>query len=504
MNQLHSIISSFSIEEQQRFMLFLEKRNKRVDTKNIQLFKIAQKGETSTKFICEELYGTQKKEAFYTLKQRLYESLIDFIANNKIQGENSVDMLLIKYILAARDFLLHKNNKAAYKILDKAEVIAKEYQLFSILNEIYHTKIQYAHTNPNINLNETITYFKENQRNLFLEEELNIIYAKVRNTLKVSPHKKNLDFYSLINTLFEEHQINVQQDLSFKSLYQLISIVNISAFIHKDYLKTEIFLTETYRLLNEKKGKEKQVFYHIRVLYLIANTLFRNKKFKESLEYLNSMHSYMLQNKKKFFNSFYLNYTLLLALNYNYTNNQEIAIKLLETVLKKKHSDIKTILEIKLSLITFYFQSNEFRKALQLYNTFYHSDQWYIDKAGIEWTVKKNLIEILLHLELQNIDLFESRLLSFKRKHIQFLLEINQERVITFLKLVEQYYKNPDIVTTPDFFNLVENSFVFVGAKQEDIFVMSFYAWLKSKMTQQPIYDVTSALIKEVQLQSPH
>ncbi|WP_417785013.1 hypothetical protein [Tenacibaculum sp.] len=504
MKQLYSIISSFSVEEQQRFMLFLEKRNKRIDTKNIQLFKLAQKGETSTQLICKELYGAQKKEAFYTLKQRLYESLIDFIANNKIQGENSIDMLLIKYILAARDFLLHKNYKAAYKILHKAEVIAKEHQLFPILNEIYHTKIQYAHINSNINLNETITHFKENQRNLFLEEELNIVYAKVRNTLKVNPHKQNLDFQSLINTLFKEHQINIQQDLSFKSLYQLIAIINISAFIHNDYLKTEVFLTETYRILNEKKGKEKQIFYHIRVLYLIANTFFRNKKFKESLEYLDSMHTYMLQNKNKYFNNFYLNYTLLLALNYNYTNNQDIAIKLLETVLKKKHSDIKTILEIKLSLITFYFQNNEFRKALQLYNTFYHSDQWYIDKAGIEWTVKKNLIEVLLHLELQNIDLFESRLLSFKRKHIQFLLEINQERVITFLKLVEQYYKNPDIVTTSDFFNLVENSFVFVGAKQEDIFVMSFYAWLKSKMVQQPIYEVTLALIKEVQLQGPH
>lgn len=502
MNQLHNIISSFSIEEQQRFMLFLEKRNKRVDTKNIQLFKLAQKGETSTQLICKELYGAQKKEAFYTLKQRLYESLIDFIANNKIQGENSVDMLLIKYILAARDFLLHKNNKAAYKILDKAEVIAKEYQLFPILNEIYHTKIQYAHTIPAINFNETVVYFKENQRNLFLEEELNIVYAKVRHTLKTSTHKHSLDFQSLIDTLFKEHQINIKQDLSFKSLYQLISIVNISAFIHKDYLKTEVFLIETYRLLNEKKGKEKQVFYHIRVLYLIANTLFRNKKFKESLEYLDSMHSYMLQNKKKYFNSFYLNYILLSALNYNYTNNQKTAIKLLETVLKKKHSDVKTMLEIKLSLITFYFQSNEFKKALQLYTKLNHSDQWYIDKAGIEWTIKKNLIEILLHLELQNIDLFESRLLSFKRKHIQFLLDINQEKVITFLKLVEQYYKNPDIVTTSDFFNLVENSFVFIEAKQEDIFVMSFYAWLKSKMTQQPIYEVTLALIREVQLQS--
>ncbi|MEE3999006.1 hypothetical protein V1T75_01560 [Tenacibaculum sp. FZY0031] len=504
MKELYHVISSFSLKEQQRFIVFLEKRNKRTDTKNIQLFKLAQKGKTSTQHICKELYGAQKREAFYTLKQRLYESLIDFVANNRIQGENSIDMLLIKYILAARDFLFHKNYKAAYKILDKAEVIAKEQQLFPILNEIYHTKIQYAHTNSRINLNETILSFKENQRNLFLEEELNIVCAKVRDTLKVNSYKQGLNFQSLIDALFKEHQINIQQDVSFKSLYQLISIINISAFIHNDYLKTEIFLTETYHILNKKKGKEKQVFYHIRVLYLIANTFFRNKKFKESVEYLNSMHTYMLQNKKKYFTSFYLNYTLLLALNYNYTNHQDTATRLLETVLKKKHSDIKTVLEIKLSLITFYFQSNEFKKALQLHHTFYHSDQWYIDKVGIEWTVKKNLIEILLHLELQNIDLFESRLLSFKRKYIPFLLEINQKRVITFLKLVEHYYKNPDTVTTPDFFYLVENSFVFVGAKQEDIFVMSFYAWLKSKMIQQPIYEVTLALIKEVKLQSQH
>ncbi|WGH76495.1 hypothetical protein P8625_04870 [Tenacibaculum tangerinum] len=504
MNGLNSIISSFSAEEQQRFIVFLEKRNKRVDTKNIQLFKLAQKGETSTKLICEALYGAQKREAFYTLKQRLYESLIDFVANNKIQGENSVDMLLIKYVLAARDFLLHKNNKAGYKILDKAEIIAKEHQLFPILNEIYHTKIQYAHTIPSIDFNKTVAYFKENQRALFLEEELNIVYAKVRHALKINTHKHTLDFESLINKLFKEHRINIQQDLSFKSLYQLIAIVNISAFIHNDYLKTEVFLTETYNILTKKKGKEKQVFYHIRVLFVIANTFFRNKKFNESLTYLDSMHGYMLQHKKKYFNRFYLNYNLLLALNYNYTNKQETAIKLLETVLQKKHSDIKTILEIKLSLITFYFQSNEFKKAMQLYSKFYHSDQWYIDKAGVEWTIKKNLIEILLHLELQNIDLFESRLLSFKRKHIQFLLEINQKRVITFLKLVEQYYKNPASATTSDFFDLVERSFVFVEAKQEDIFVMSFYAWLKSKMIQQPIYEVTLALIEKVQLQSTH
>ncbi|MGG8497775.1 hypothetical protein ACQY1Q_15295 [Tenacibaculum sp. TC6] len=501
MKQLRQIISSFSEEQQQGFLLFLEKRNKRTDTKNILLFKLAQKGETSTEQICYELYGAHKREAFYTLKQRLYDSLIDFIAHTKIQGENSVDMLLIKYILAARDFLFHQNYKAAFKILDKAEIIAKEHQLFPILNEIYHTKIQYAHTYTAIDFNEVIYSFKENQKHLFLEEELNIVYAKVRQTLKTNQNKHRIDFQSLIDTLFEEHHINLAQDLSFKSLYQLIAILNISAFIHNDYVKTEQFLINTYQILKDKKGKEKQVFYHIRVLYLIANTLLRNKKFKESLEYLEIMHAYMLLNKGKYYHSFYINYALLVALNNNYSNQQTKAIQLLETVLKKKHSDVKALLEIQLSLVTFYFQTNEFKKALHLCAKLHHSDQWYIDKMGIEWTVKKNLIEILLHLELQNIDLFESRLLSFKRKYVQFLQEINQERVIVFLKLVEQYYKNPSLVTTSSFFNQVENSFEFVGAKQEDIFVMSFYAWLKSKMIQRPIYDVTLALIEEVQLQ---
>ena len=40
MNDLNTIISTFSSEDQQRFISYLEKKNKRSDTKNIQLFKL--------------------------------------------------------------------------------------------------------------------------------------------------------------------------------------------------------------------------------------------------------------------------------------------------------------------------------------------------------------------------------------------------------------------------------------------------------------------------------
>ncbi|SEE41425.1 hypothetical protein SAMN04487765_2477 [Tenacibaculum sp. MAR_2010_89] len=503
MSNIEIIISSFSTDEQQKFIIFLEKKNKRKDTKNVDLFKLILKGETSTKIICETLYGSLKKDAYYTLKQRLYNSLIDFIAANKLQGENSTDIQLVKYILVARDFFMHKNYKAAYKILDKAELVAREFQLFTILTEIYHTKIQYAYTIPTININEIIDSFKENQKNQLLQEELNIVYAKIRQNLKKVNQKNGnlLDFQTITSSIFKEHNISINDSMSFKSLYQLITIVSISAFATKDFISVESFLISTYKKLENKKENNKQLFYHIRILYLIANTLFRNKNFEKSIYYLNLMHTYMLLNKKKYYNNFKFNYLLLFALNKNYTNNQSEAIQILENVITKKNIETKTALDVHLSLIMFYFQNNQLKKASQLFSKFYHSDKWYIDKNGIEWTIKKNLIEILLHLELRKIDVFESRLLSFKRKHYTYLKNIQQFRVINFLKLVEVYYKNPQIITTKDFFNKVESSFEFIGAKQEDIFVMSFYAWLKSKMNQQPIFISTLNLIEQIKLE---
>jgi hypothetical protein len=498
---LNTIISTFSAEEQQRFITYLEKRNKRSDIKNVQLFKLLVKDELSSKELCFKLYKTDKKDAYHALRKRLYQSLIDFIANTNLEEENSIDMQIIKYIIASRSFLLHNKSKVAYKILDKAETLAKEHYLFPILNEVYHTKIQYAYTNPNIDVNVLISQFKENQQNQYLEEELNMVYAKIRQTLNNITYKGEIiDFQTILDNTFKEHNINLNDSMSFKSLYQLMTIVSISAFVTNDYLKIEPFLINTYNSIINHKSKNKQLFYHIEVLYIIANTLFRNKKFEASLEYLKLMHENMLLNRKKHYNRFKLKYNLLQALNYNYTNNQNQAINLLERfTTSSKYIDIESLLYIHLSLIMFYIQKNEFNKALGIFSKFYHTDKYYIEKAGKEWVLKKNLIEIILHIELQNIDLVDSRLLSFKRTYYTYLKQINQQRAITYLSFVESYYKQPEIVTTKSFKNKVKFSFEWIGAEREDIFVMSFYAWLKSKMDTKPLYQTTMNLITKTQ-----
>ncbi len=63
------------------------------------------------------------------------------------------------------------------------------------------------------------------------------------------------------------------------------------------------------------------------------------------------------------------------------------------------------------------------------------------------------------------------------------------------MKYVSLYYENPKAVTTSTFKETVESSFIWIGTEQEDIFVMSFYAWLKAKMEQRDIYTVTLELV---------
>ena len=110
-------------------------------------------------------------------------------------------------------------------------------------------------------------------------------------------------------------------------------------------------------------------------------------------------------------------------------------------------------------------------------------------------SVQKNLIEILLQIDLGNTDIVDSRILSFKRNYLKHLKKLKQERVINYIKLVEIYYKNPEVITSKEYLDKVKNSFEWIDNQKEDIFMMSFFAWLKAKMTKQDVYLVTLDLI---------
>jgi hypothetical protein len=497
MIELKSIIDTLAAEDYQKFVNYLQQKNKRKDTKNIKLFKLLANSNENSKSICLNLYNVEKSNAYHALRKRLFQSLIDFTANKNLEDENSIDMQIVKYILASRTFLLQNNYNIAYKILDKAERLADEHLLFAILNEVYHTKIQYASNYPKIDLEELIIKQKENQKKHQLEDQLNIVYAKLKSVLhKVNYEGIVIDFESELENILKTHNIELNASLSFKSLYQILAIANISALATSKYYKIEDFVLKSYAILKTNKDTEKQLYYQIEIAYIIANTLFRNKKFEASLHYISEMDQLMTIKRSTYYNNFILKKTLVEALNLNYCNNQNKAIRLIESIMNKKHDDLETLLNLRLSCFMFYFQKEEFFKAKSISAKFYHTDQWYIEKAGIDWVIKKNIAELLLYIELQEDDLFFSRLKSFRRRYTIYLNQIEQERILIFLKFAEQYYIKPESIITEEFKNKLEISFKWTSVNEEDIFVISSYAWLKNKVEKGNLYQTTLRLIK--------
>ena len=496
MIEIKSIINTLSTEDHQKFVNYLQQKNKRKDTKNIQLFKLLAYSTYDSKAICKQLYKVDKSNAYHALRKRLLQSLIDYTANKNLEDENSIDMQIAKYILASRTFLLQNNFNIAYKILDKAERLADEHSLFAIRNEIYHTKIQYAPNYPKINLEDLINKQKANQKKHQLEDQLNIVYAKLKSILNKVAYQGNvIDFESELEHLLKAHHIEINTSLSFKSLYQILAIANISAFVTKKYYSIESFVMKSYDILKQKKETDKQLFYQIAIVYIIANTLFRNKKFETSLLYIKEMEQLMQLKKGAYYKTFILKKTLVEALNLNYSNKQNEAIALVEKYITKKHKDTETLLDLQLTCFMFHFQREDFTKAKSISSKFYHSDQWYKEKAGIDWIIKKNIAELLLYIELQEDDLFFSRLKSFRRRYSTYLKEIGQTRILQFLKFAELYYIKPKTVTTEDFKDQLETTFEWITIHEEDIFVISFYAWLKSKVENNTIYLTTLQLL---------
>lgn len=493
MNSISSIIKTLSLKEKQEFTQLLKKKNKRHDSKNVQLFKLLEES-GNQKNLDIIIYGKQAKGAYHALCKRLHDSLIDFVAGKQFEIESSEEMDVLKLLIVSRSFFEHKQYNIGFKTINKAELKAKSYNLYSILNEIYYTKIQYAHQDSSIVLNTLIEQFNTNKELVRSEENFTLFYASVKNEIQNASESLT----EILKSNFKKFDISISQNLSYKSFFKILEIITQTANIGRNYHTILPFIEKTYGLLQEEERLiEKQLFYHIQVLYYVANAYFRNRNFKTSHFYLSKMEEQMEFQNNKYYNRFFPQYTLLKAFNLNYTGQYNKAIYVLETFEYKKYKDqLSYILDLQLMQIVFYFQQSEFKKALQKLNKLYHSDIWYTEKTSVLWVIKKNLIEILLFMELDYFDLIESRLKSFKKKYVGYLKDKNESEVLTFFNLIRELHTNPEKLKSPGFITEINNLNIAQNPTNGDLFDVSFYAWLKTKTEGDGLYKTTLRMLE--------
>ena len=190
--------------------------------------------------------------------------------------------------------------------------------------------------------------------------------------------------------------------------------------------------------------------------------------------YLNQMKSQLLRLNGKFKATWSSRYTNLLALNLNFSNRWSKAIELIEENLKNATLRDSERALLSLSLSMFYFQQGDLDEVKRMLNSFNRTDNWYLKQMGNEWLFNLKAIEVLLHFDLGNDLLAESKILSFQRKYARHFKTDKDNPLWPFLQLVKSVLHTPEDIGTSEFVQQVEDAIPWRG-EQEDFFNMCFY-----------------------------
>lgn len=495
MDSVSELVNLLNSSEKKHFRQFLHRKNKRADVKNLQLLDLIETDDITN---LTRLYQSKKNnDAYHALRKRLQDSLLLFLSKKAFESTHSDTYDALRLVVVGRFLLENDLIKVAFKCLDKAERLAEHLEQFNLLNELLLLKLQYAHLPGAEDLDALTARFLWNQSNMQREAKLNLAYAFLRKELQeIHLEGKIVNLTALIITTIRKYKISVQELMTYKSMYQILFIANEYAAIQQNYGLIERYIDRTNQFIKGQVYKNSSyLFYHISILYFLANFHLRQKDFSRSMSYLKGMMDLMATDSH-YYTRFYLRHQLLSALNLFFTDHAEDAISLLQEALSntKAASKPEDIEDLRICLAMFLALCND-RGCLKQLTLLTRTDAWYEKKMGMLWTIRKNLMEILVQAQFSNIELAMSRLNSFRRRYKKYLLKTSEERVLIFLKMVEKYLLKPDVA----FDAAYKKTVLSMTDKTEntDIFNLSFIAWLIARWEKKTPHKVVLALMQK-------
>ena len=468
-DDLIRLIQGLNEAEAVGYLAFAKARTKRTDARQIKLFNYLRKGPQSD--LSTKLYGKKSDNAYYALKSRLQQSLVEYLAIQGFETDQRAEMETLRLLLAGRKLLQRECYSLARKTLKKAEKLAKDSEEFNLLHEVYLTMISAAHL-IKIDAGKLKSAWEANRVLIDKNDRLALLFMN----FKTNPDAKRL---KTLRKLSSELEIEISSDLSVKSLFEILDLYTDAASREGNYHLITVEVEMVEKALTSKHPSLLNTHNYYDLLFLLALSFSRITQFDRALNYL-----FLLQKSDQQSKSRTEEVIMLQALCNNYLGKAMEAIKSLE------HAALDR-LDVKCLLASFYLQQGQPEKALRQLNKLKHQDLYYERHYTVQLVVKKNLLLLLIYVDLKMENLVDSQLRKIQRKRTT-LEKIGEEHILDFLRLILMF--NDDRNISKIFIDKLEE--LTASSFAEDVFAMSFYAWLKSKSENRPLYEVTLELVQ--------
>lgn len=496
MDSIQEVVLSMDQNQQKEFVYFIQRNKYRKGRKDLLLFSLLKEEKERKPRELVKLLQTSNLNSYHTIRKRLFNHLADFFILKSTSSEAN-PASYISGILGVVNYLFDKGlNNQAWKYLLISETLASQYNYADLLNSIYLLQIDKCHLNIKISLNDVVLKYQKNQEILRQEEQLQIANSIVKNELSKSKKEGlKINFQQIIDVTLNSLSIDKSVLKSPRVVLNLLKIIRAGILARQDFFDFEPYLIENYNRVFSIKESSENNLIKAEFLYMIAHTSYRNKKFEQSLNYLNHLAITLEGCSTSFKNQFYGKTVHLTAANFIFLNQLDDALVRLTQLNKTKYKlNIQEQLNTTVNLGIYRFLNKEHKISLKMLNELSHTDNWYKKTMGIEWVLKKNLMELILFVELEFDDLVETRIKSIERNFSVLKQNPAYENAFKYLALIKLYVIKGRSRSVLE--NKISSQLTFVAYEHENIQAMAFYAWIKSKATNQEFYPTLLSLIR--------
>ncbi|MBL0105531.1 MAG: hypothetical protein IPP51_18170 [Bacteroidetes bacterium] len=417
MDILNSIVAGMTKEQVRFFKLYISRSHFHEDRLDSRLFDYMRKSgeDYEEEKIVRSLYKSNDKNAFYRLRNRLLGDLNKSIVLQHVDEDENLYAL---HLLSLEKFFLSKNNiKVAHYFLKKAEAQALKAENAELLDIIYGDFIRLSHEMLSVDPEKYIRLRHENHERIRKLRAIDDILAVVSYRMKLSQN-----FSSDENPVFELLQKTVNEFSSDKEMaksptlrFRMYHSVTQVLLQKRDYLALEEFLLKTFNEFNADKlfNKSNHDVKLQMIVYLI-NTLFKNNKLKESLQFSEKLRQGMEEHQRLLYDKYLFFYYNSLVINYSRTDRD----RAIETLNEMK--SIEKIVSIPFyemfiyfNLAVCYFDKKDFHQSIRFLNQ-RHSLKGFIS-ADKSLQFKIAIAELMVRYELKDFDVLENKIRLVKR-----------------------------------------------------------------------------------------
>ena len=445
--------------------------------------------------------------AYYALRKRLLRYLTDYLLLQQRQHDATAATSVRGQLTLAQYLFGAGVPRLAWNLLRKAEKLAQDNEQYELLNAVYNLQVQYAHLPHAELLDAIIERHRRNKKAADEEERASIADSLLRQRLRQARLRGRgaVPADAILRDILVEYDLQEAFARSPSLLCRLMSITRHAMLVRGDFATFAPFIERCYGLMERRHGfAPAHRGYQLRLLYMLAHALYRSRRFVESVAYLEQGLAVLAAAPGRQFTDLGPRFTLLLAANYAFLQRNRDSIRILEALLQGKHPLPQAEqLTARLQLTFHFFTEGSFAKASQTLISLDRTDHWLEQNLGLEWLFNHNLGELLIQLEMGHPDLALTRLRVLERRLHELYpaapatdaapatpLGGPYHAVLSFLGFVREIIDDPAVARTPAFAARVASIPAFLSEENEDLQVLSFFAWLKARVLGRPYYEV--------------